>query len=421
MIVVLVGLNHKTAPLPLRQQFALGAAELPQALARLHGETGNGVILSTCNRTELYFVAGREQAGRAEALRLLAGVTGTDTWHMESHIYFHLNEEAIRHLHRVASGLDSMIFGETEVLGQVRAALAAAAEAGLCNATLIRLFHSVIRAGRRVHSQTFMGQHGRSVSSAAVALAQHRLGDLSGRHVLVVGMGEAGALTARSLVKAGADRLAVTNRTDHRAADLAQQLNATAVPFSGLPKALANTDVVISASGAPLPIIGRDELGPVMARRNGRSILLIDIAVPPDIDPAVRDIHGVHLYDIDDLDAMCPIGPEERETEMAKVDAILEEEVQRLLTWWRSLRAVPTIVSLGRRLEAIRQKEVAKALRRLPHLNSREREGIEALTEAILKKVLHRPLTRLKLHSGDHQYLAMARDLFELDGQGQSE
>ncbi len=415
MNIVLVGLSHKTAPLSLRQQFALGDAELLRAQAHLHSETGNGVILSTCNRTELYFVAGRAIARRPEALSLLTRTTGADALCADQQVYFHTDAEAVCHLHRVASGLDSMIFGETEVLGQVRAALAAAAEAGLCNTILNRLFHSVIRAGRRVHRETFVGQHGRSVSSAAVTLAQHLLGDLSGRQVLVVGMGEAGALTARSLVKAGADRLAVTNRTDHRATELAEKLNATAVPFCGLSKALANTDVVISASGAPLPIIGRDELGPAMAGRNGRSILLIDIAVPPDIDPAVREIHGVHLYDIDDLDTMCPVGPEERESEMAKVDAIVEEEVQRFLAWWRSLGAVPTIVSLRQRLEAVRREEVAKAMRRLPHLTACEHESVEALTTSILKKVLHRPLTNLKLHSGDKHYLAITRDLFGLD------
>lgn len=416
MSIVLVGMNHRTAPLPLRQQFALGPAELPQALGHLRVETGNGVILSTCNRTELYFVAGREVTRRPEALRLLARSTGADVHCLDQHVYFQTNEEAIRHLHRVASGLDSMIFGETEILGQVRAALAAAAEAGLCNAVLNRLFHSAIRTGRKVHNETFIGQHGRSVSSAAVALAQHLLGDLSGRRALVVGMGEAGALTARSLVKAGADRLVVTNRTYHRAAELAEQLQATAVPFSSLPKTLVKTDVVISASGAPLPIIGRDEVEPAMVGRNGHSLLLIDIAVPPDIDPAVREMRGVHLYDIDDLDAMCPAGPEEREREMAKVDAIVEEEVQHFLAWWWSLGVVPTIVSLRERLEAIRQEEVDKALRRLPHLSSRDRERIDALAGAIVRKALHRPLTTLKLHSGDQHYLAITRDLFGLDG-----
>lgn len=416
MNIVLVGLSHKTAPLSLRQQFALGGAEMFRAQAHLHDVTGNGVILSTCNRTELYFVAGRAMARRSEALSLLMRSTGADAPCVDQHVYCQKDEEAVRHLHRVASGLDSMIFGETEILGQVRAALAAAADAGLCNAILNRLFHSVIRTGRRVHRETFVGQHGRSVSSAAVTLAQHLLGDLAGRQVLVVGMGEAGALTARSLAKAGADRLAVTNRTDHRATELAEKLNATAVPFCDLPKALANTDVAISASGAPWPIIGKDELAPAMAGRNGRSILLIDIAVPPDVDPGVREIHGVHLYNIDDLDAMCPVGPAERESEMAKVDAIMEEEVQRFLDWWCSLGAVPTIVSLRQRVEAVRREEIAKALRRLPHLTACEHEGIEALTEAILKKVLHRPLTNLKLNSGDRHYLAVTRDLFGLDG-----
>lgn len=421
MNIVLVGMSHKTAPVSLRQRFAVGADELPQALAHLHDETGNGVIVSTCNRTELYFVAGRERARSMEASRLLAGAAGTSPRGMGRCTYFRLNEEAIRHLHRVAAGLDSMIFGEAEILGQVRAALVAAAGAGLCNATLNRLFHSAIRAGRRVHSETFVGQHGRSVSSAAAALARRLLGDLEGRQVLVVGTGEAGVLTARSLVKAGAKRLTITNRTYHRAAELAQQLKAKAVPLSSLTKTLAETDIVISASGAPLPLIGRDDLAPIMARRNGRSILLIDIAVPRDVDPEVRKIHGVHLYDIDDLDAMCPAGPEEREMEIAKVGTIVEEEVQRYLAWWRSLRAVPTIISLRRRLEAIRQEEVAKALRRLPHLSSRERERIEALTGAIVKKLLHSPLTRVKLHSGDPHYLAMTRDLFGLDDRGQLE
>lgn len=415
MNLVLIGLNHKTAPVSLRQRFAMGAGELPEAQARLHGVTGNGVILSTCNRTELYFVARPEQGWRAEALRLLADIAGVSDQSLDQYTYCRLNEEAVRHLHRVAAGLDSMIFGETEILGQARAALTAAAEAHLCNAILNRLFHAAIRAGRRVHSETFIGYHGRSVSAAAVTLAQHLLGDLSACHVLVVGSGEAGVLTARTLVKAGANHLAIANRTYHRAAELAQHLNATAVPLSRLPQVLADTDMVISASGSPLPLIGKSDLAPIMARRNGRSLLLIDIAVPRDVDPDVREIHGVHLYDIDDLDAMCPAGPEERNKEMAKVEAIVEEEVQRFLAWWRALRAVPTIVSLRQRLEAIRLKETAKTLRRLRHLNPGERERIEALTGAIVKKILHNPLTRLRLHSGDQHYLAMTRDLFRLD------
>lgn len=421
MNLVLIGLNHKTAPVSLRQRFAMGADELPQAQARLHGVIGNGIILSTCNRTEFYFVAGRERAQRAVALRLLAGVNGASAHHLDRHIYFELQEEAVRHLHRVAAGLDSMIFGETEILGQVRGALTAAAQAHLCNSTLNRLFHSAIRAGRRVHSETFVGHHGSSVSSAAVTLAQRLLGDLAGRHVLVVGAGEAGSLTVRGLVKAGANHVTIANRSYHRAAELAQRLNATAVPFSRLLQAVADSDIVISASGAPATLVEMRDLAPIMARRDSRAILLIDIAVPRDIDPAVRDLDGVHLYDIDDLATMCPVGPAEREWEMVKVEAIVEEEVQRFLAWRHSLRAVPTIVSLRQKVEAARQWEIAKTLRRFPRLSERERESIEALTGAIVKKILHSPLTRLKLHSTDTAYLAVTRDLFGLDDQPAAE
>ncbi|OGO09438.1 MAG: glutamyl-tRNA reductase [Chloroflexi bacterium RBG_13_60_13] len=417
MDIILVGLNYKTAPLYLRERFALGTEELPEALAYLQRETGNGVILSTCNRTELYFRAERNQYQRADALRLLAGATGANTQPLARHIYILRNEKAIRHLHRVAAGLDSMILGESEILGQIRAALSIAAEAQLCNAILSRLFHSAIRAGRRVHSESLVCHHGRSVSSAAVALARRLVGDLSQRSVLVIGAGEAGALTARSLVKARTHHLLITNRTGRRAADLAKQLGAAAVPFARLSEVLADADVVISASGADRLLVSKEQVAAAMAQRNGHTLLLIDIAVPRDIDVAVRGMKGVELYDIDDLATMCPITPEEQGKEKAKAEAIVEEEVQRCLAWWHSLRAVPTIVSLRRNLEDIRKRETAKTLRRLRHLEAREREGIDALTRAIVKKMLHCPVTRLKAHSSSQDYLAATRDLFGLDGE----
>ncbi len=418
MIVAVVGLSHKTASLSLRERLALNGDDLPQALAYLANEIGNGVILSTCNRTELYFVAGREQARRSEALRLLAGATGANLPRLERHTYFRLHDDAVRHLHRVAAGLDSMIFGEAEILGQVRAALQAAYQARLCNAILNRLFHSAIRAGRRVHAQTYISRHGRSVSSAAVALAHRTLGELSGKHVLVLGAGEAGTLAARSLVRAGANNVAIANRTYKRAMNLAHHLKATAVPLSQLTQALAETDIVISACGAGAPLVGKNAVAAAMAQRDGRPILLVDIAVPRDIDPAVREVCGVHLYNVDDLNLMCPAGPEERERDMAKAEAIVEEEVGRFLAWWPSLRAVPTIVALRDKLDDVRQSEMAKTFRRFPYLNPSERDGIEALTRAMVKKLLHQTLTRLKLHSEDQDYLAVTRDLFGLDDPG---
>lgn len=417
MNIVLVGLNHKTAPLHLRERFTLGTEELPQALAYLREHVGNGVPLSTCNRMELYFLADGAQRQRSDALRLLEGATGARADCLARHVYVLRNEGAVRHLHRVAAGLDSMIFGESEILGQVRSTLALAAKARLCNGVLSRLFHSAIRAGRRVHSETLVCHHGKSVSSAAVALAQRIAGDLSQRDVLVVGAGEAGALTARSLVKAGTRRLVITNRTGERAIDLAQQLGAEAVPFSHLSEALAAADVMISASGSDGFLIGEEHVAAAMAGRNGRPLLLIDIAVPRDIDVAVRGIPGVDLYDIDDLGTMCPVTPEEQEKEKARAEAIVEEEAQRFLDWWQSLRAVPTIVSLRRRAEEIRRQEMEKTFRRLRHLEAEERERIDALTRAIVKKMLHFPVTRLKSQGADPDYLAAAHHLFGLNGE----
>ncbi len=415
MIVAVIGLSHKTASLALRERLALGSEELPRALAYLSVQVGNGVIVSTCNRTELYFIAGPGQANAAAALQLLAGATGASQQRIERHTYFFLHEEAIRHLHSVAAGLDSMIFGEVEILGQVRQALEASASAGLSNVVLSRMFHSAIRVGRRIHSETFVSQHDRSVASAAVALAHQVLGEISGRRVLVLGAGEAGTLAIRALVRAGTRNVAIANRTYRRAADLARHLKVSATPLYRVPEELGQADIVVSASGGVRPLIGAQPLMQAMVRRDGRPILLVDIAVPRNIDPAVRSVPGVHLYDMDDLQTLCPAGPEEREREMAKAEAIMEEEVQRFLGWWRSLRAVPTIAELQRRVEAARQLELAKTLRRFNRLDDGQRQGVEALTRAIIKKVLHDPITRLKLHSEDQDYLAVTRELFGLD------
>lgn len=415
MIVAVVGVSHKTASLALRERLALGGEELPRALAYLRVQAGNGVILSTCNRTELYFIAGAVEATQAGALRLLAGATGANPARIQKLSYFHLHEDAIRHLHRVASGLDSMIFGEVEILGQVRTAYQASVEAGLSNSVISRLFHSSLRAGRRIHAETFVARHDRSVASAAVNLAHRVIGELPGRQVLVMGAGEAGALSIRALVRAGARNVVIANRTYRRAVDLARHLKVSAVPLSRVPSLLDETDIVICAAGATSPLISKGVLLDATSRRNGRPMLMIDISVPRNIDPAVRGVEGVHLYDVDDLSQMCPASLEEREREMAKALGIMEEEVQRFLAWWSSLRAVPTITALQRQLEEARKRELTKTLRRFRCFDECQRDGLDALTRAIIKKVLHQPITRLKKHSDDQDYLAVTRELFGLD------
>lgn len=415
MRVALIGISHKTVPVSLRERFAFSSEELPRALARLRRAVGNGVVLSTCNRTELYYVTKSGQAKYDQAARLLAAMSRVPSDELAGRCYFLLHEDAIRHLHRVAAGLESMAVGETEILGQVRTAFVAACEAGCANPLLTRLFHAAIRAGRRARAETFIGRYAASVSSTAVTLAKAILGDLSDRTVLVVGAGEAGKLTAHSLSKAGACRMLVANRTYGRAAQQAALLGGRAVPFAWLPQALEESDIVISCSGAPSFVVREEMVAAAMARRDGRPLVLIDIAVPRDIDPAVKDFPGVHLYDIDDLQAVSTANLRKRRKELSKVEAIVEEEVSRFLAWWHSLKVIPTITALRGQVEGMRQRELAKTFARLPHLAEEDRESIEALTGAIVKKVLHEPLVHLRDRGEDEDYLEVVRDLFGLD------
>ena len=415
MIVTAIGLSHKTASLALRERVALTGDELPRALAYLQVHAGHGVIISTCNRTELYFVAEPGQANRETALKLLAGATGANMERLDKHAYFYQHEEAVQHLHRVASGLDSMMFGESEILGQVRSAFQASYEAGLCNAILSRLFHSTIHTARRVQGETFLGRHDRNIAWGVLALAQHVLGDVEGRQVLIVGAGEAGAMTARTLVRHGTHKVVIANRTYRRGATLAEHLGVSAIHFNHVPEAIAETDIVICASGSPTALIQRETLEGAMETRYGRPLLLIDISVPRNIDPSVRDMRGVHLYDIDDLRSMCPAGPEEQAQETGRAQAILDDESERFLAWWRSLQAVPTISALRQRVEKARQQELKKTLRHFPNFDDNEKEWLEALTRALVNKVLHDPITRLKAHGEDQDYLAVTQEIFGLD------
>jgi glutamyl-tRNA reductase len=410
---VATGLSHKTASLFLREHLAVGPDELPDALGYLHNETGNGVLVSTCNRTELYFVANNGHASHNAAVDILAGATGANRNRIERHTYFLKEESAIRHLHRVACGLDSMIFGEVEILGQLRTAMGASCEAGLCTTALDRLFNSAIHVGRRLHSETFIARHDRSVASAAVGLARNILGDIADRHVLVLGAGEAGAMTIRTMLREGAHNIRVANRTYRRAADLADHTGTVAVPLRRVPEILSEVDLVICASASPL--VSLEALVSVMPVRALRPLVLIDIGVPRNVDPAVRGLPGVHLYDMEDLRAMCPVGPEEHARDMATAETVVDQEVTRFLTWWRSRQAVPAITAIEESVEHARQREMTKTLRRHPEFTEEQREAMEAMTKALVKKVLHRPVTRLKLHGDDPRYLEMGRELFGLE------
>jgi glutamyl-tRNA reductase len=421
MLVILLGINHKTAPIEVRERFAFASAELPAALRALKEEYGNAAILSTCNRTELYVVGGRGRPGRSELLRFLGRLKGEDAEQRRSHFYFSTHERAVDHIFRVAAGLESMILGESEILGQVRNAYAASAGAGTSGPILDRLFHAAIHVGRQARSETAIGRYAVSVSSTAVGLARKVLGDLQGSTVLVVSAGEAGKLTARNLKETGVARLLVTSRTQERAAELASELGGQALPFDELGRALAESDIVISSTGAPTFLIDETVMETTMRSRNGRPLVLIDIAVPRDVDPSVRRFENVHLYDIDDLKAVVDGNMREREKEVGKVEALVEEEVSRFVEWYRALDVIPTIAALRDHAERVRRLELDKTLARLPDLSADEKARVEAMTRAIVKKMLHQPIARLKSEGGDGElYVAALRDLFDL-GQHSSE
>ena len=316
----------------------------------------------------------------------------------------------------MAAGIDSMVLGESQILGQVREAMSVATHAGTLNGTLSKLFHSAIGAGKRARTETYIGRHAVSVGSAAVALARKRLGDLAGKTVLVISAGSMGKLAARALADAGGAEIVVANRTLQRARELAAEMGRTAgaVALSDLPVALAGADIVISGTAADGFMVGPREVQPVMPGRNGRGLLFIDIAVPRDIDPAVREIPGVHLFDIDDIEAVTASGMNGREREVERVEAIIEEEVSAFLDWWSSLDIVPVIAALRERADEIRRTETERTLARLSNLDEESRQRIEAMTAAIVKKMLDRPIARLKDGADKGLYMEALEDLFDL-------
>ncbi len=414
-MLYLATINQKTAPVAVRERFAFCAEEVERALAGLRREFGGGVILSTCNRTELYVDAPRGRDMPEQMLSFLTEAKGLTEGLFDDRFHFYQDAEAVRHLFRVTAGIESQVLGEAEILGQVRAAFIAATDARSTNPYLARLFHSAIRVGRRARSETEIGRHGLSVSAAAVALARKTLGDLSKRCALVISAGEAGKLTAHALQDCGVGRTLVVSRRFERAEELASELSGEAMPLDRLGEALASSDIVITSSGSPSFIIDRDLVGQVMSRRDGSPLLLIDIAVPRDVEPAVRDLDGVYLYDIDDLQSVAEANRRARQKESAAVEAIVEEEAKRFLDWSRSLAVVPTISAMRRYAERIRRAEVAKTLARLPDLSDEEKLRIESLSEAIVKKLLHRPISRLKAKAGGPAVVEAARELFGTD------
>jgi len=388
MTLNLIGLSHHVAPIELRERVALPggrSAEIAQGLAAGDAEA---VCLSTCNRTELYLATAEPEEAQQRALDVLCEVSGLDVELLRPVLYTLSDEAAALHLFRVAAGLDSMVPGEGEILGQVRAAY----ETGRTGPLLDRLFRQALHAGKKVRSETAIGENPASVSSAAAALAEQVFGDLRGCRVLLVGAGKIGELAARSLVSRGAEISLVANRSLERAGELARRVGGDPLPLERVGEELARADVVLSSTGAPGFVLRQEDVALVLARRKGRPLFLIDIAVPRDLDPAIHELEGCYLYDIDDLESVVSESLAGRRQEAARAEAIVGQEAERFAAWQASREVVPAIASLRARAEEIRAAELERAR----GLSEQERRAVDSVTARVLDKLLHLPTVRLK-------------------------
>ncbi|HTY76352.1 MAG TPA: glutamyl-tRNA reductase [Candidatus Bathyarchaeia archaeon] len=420
------GLSHRTAPLEVREQLALDEDKLREVLGDLagRGTCAEVLIVSTCNRVEVYGVADVPGEARSAAFRRMGSQRGMAFPALEPLLYTMYGPEAVQHAFRVASSLDSMVLGEPQILGQVKDAFALAQACRTVGPVLHSLMSQAFTVAKRVRSDTEVGRHAVSVAFAAVELARRIFDGLAGRSVLLVGAGEMGELAARHLQDQGTLPVYVANRTASRAQELARELSGTAVPFEELFAVMAQVDIVITSTGATEPIVTAPDVARAVHGRRGRPLFFIDIAVPRNVAPDVNDLDDVFVYDVDDLRSVVEANLRERMREAQRAEALVAREVVKFSDRLRSLEVVPTIVSLREKLEEIRQAELARALGRLPGADPATRQALEALSQGIVNKVLHAPTVKLRDSSKaghGRRWIEVISELFGLGGKGRGE
>jgi glutamyl-tRNA reductase len=419
--IVVVGVDHNSAPIALRERLACSQRQIPQILQAVRQVAQECVLLSTCNRIEIYAVCVEVDEGRAQLIRILSEVREIALAELEAHCYDFVDEQAVSHLYGVACGLHSLVPGEPQIQGQVAEALQIAQGGGYAGPITSALFRGALVAGKRARSETGISRNAASVSLVAVQLARQHFSNLNKACVLLVGSGKMSELAAHHLCDNGAQRLIIINRTPLHAIDLAGRFGAIHRSFAELTTSLVEADVVISSTTAPHALITYDMMQEVMQQRDGRSLLLIDIALPRDVDPAVMDLPGVHLYNLDDLEAGVSEGIHLRLQEVEQAQAIIAEEVGAFDRWLCSLSVVDTISDLRQYVDTLRQQELMRALQRLPStLTERESAAVEELTRRLVNKLLHIPMLRLKDAAADgqgHVYAEAIRYLFDLKEQ----
>jgi len=424
MDLIVVGLNHRTAPVEVRELVAFDEGEISDVLSRARSENvlSEAILLSTCNRTEFYGLSRDNGAAEMYIRGLIARTKRVDLDAHPGYAFTLTRLESVRHLLRVAAGLDSLILGESQILGQVRRAHELSLESGACGLTLNRLLHSAVLVGRRVRNETALGAGAVSVASASAELAGKIFEDLSARTVLLIGVGEMGTLTARHMVERGVKKLTIANRTFSKANELAKELGGTPLPLDRLESALAEADIAISSTASTTPIVSRSLMQSILGKRGGKPIFIIDIAVPRDFEASIGELDGVFLHDIDDMNLLVDRNLVKRRAEIPRAETIVEQEVESFVAWRGSLAATPIIKKLRERVEELRAQEVERHRKRFC---GADREQVDLLTESLVNKILHPVMSRVREWSDEGDLGALRIDslyeAFDLDRPGRAE
>lgn len=420
MKLSITGLNHRSAPVEVRERLAFDARSLGEALGELLRKPGisEGLILSTCNRVEVAVTSPDGNDPKAVVEEFLAARRGLDAGSLAPYLYHFQDAEAIRHLFRVAASLDSMVVGEPQILGQLKAAYATAKAHGAVGGWMEAILTRAFSVAKRVRTETGIGENPVSISSTAVDLARQIFGSLAERRVMVVGAGKMAELAVRCLRSAGVRQIYVTNRTIERARAMAEAFDGVVVEYDRFLDALPGMDIVLTSSAAPFYLLRKDHMRRVLEARRNRPVFLIDIAVPRNVDPAVNELDNVFLYDIDDLQRVADANMGERRKRAELAERIVAEEVERMVARLKAREVTPTIVQLQERLEQIRQAELARYRSRLGPLSPEQRDAIEALTRGMLAKLAHGPITELRRQAGQAEgfhTVELIRRIFRLD------
>ena len=418
--LILVGVNHKTTPVEIREKLAFTKGKIEESVDRLFNfpDIIEHTILSTCNRVEIYARANCQDSAIKAIKQFICDFHEVSPVELEDHFYSYRNEDAVEHLFRVSSSLDSMILGEAQILGQVKDAYSLAKDLRSTGLVLNQLFEKAFSIAKKVREETGIAERSVSISSAAVELAQKIFDDLENRTVMLVGTGEMAELAAKHLISYGVKTIYVTSRTYDRAVNLARALNGSALDFEAFKSELHRADIVITSTSAPNFIIKKEIVEKAIHERKNKPIFFIDIAVPRDIEPDVNDLENVYLYDIDDLQVVVSANIKEREKEAENAMNFISQEVTKFNNWVGALDAVPTIVEIRKKAENIRKQEIEKTLKKISHLSEDDKQLLRQMSSSMINKILHKPTIKLKqkTQSEDgHVYLKAIRHLFHLD------